>query len=135
MNKCRKSLSRALVAHYQPTEGLQPPVGALNEPSALISSEFASVLMRRHPVVPARRDDRLNISLDQQGSNFIALLTTVCNQSLGLAALGSAASDATMGKRLLKQFDFRGGSLLHLYSERSNPCHRPVPCALFPCIF
>ena|ERR1051326_6163698 len=120
MNKCRKRLSRALIAHHQPPEGLQPRVGALNDPAPLVPSELASVLVRRHPVVPARRDDRLNRALDQQGSHLIAVVTAVGDQSFGLATPGAAASDAPILKRLLKQFHLRRGSLLHVYSERST---------------
>ena len=120
MNQCPENSCRAFIAHYQAAESLQPRVSALNDPAPLVSSQLAPVLVRRHAVVLTSRDDRLNISFDQQSSHFVAVLTPVCNQPLGLAPLGAAASDAPVQERLLKEFHFRGGSLLHVYSERST---------------
>lgn len=120
MNQCLENSCRAFVAHHQAAEGLQPRVGALNDPSALIPSEFPSILMRGDSIVAPRRDDRLNRSLDQQGSYLVTVVATICNQPLGLATFGSAASDAPIFKRLFQQLHFRGGCLLHVYSERST---------------
>lgn len=120
MNQCPENSSRAFIAHNQPAEGLQPRVGALNDPSALVPSEFASILMRGDSIVPPRRDDRFDVSLDQQGSHLVTVIAAICNQPVRLATFGSAASDAPILKRLFQQLHFRGGSLLHVYSERST---------------
>ena len=120
MNKCRESLRRALIAYYQPTEGLQPRVCSLDDPSALVSSELPSVLVRGDAIVPARRDDWLNVTLEQQRTHLVAVIPTICNQPLGLATFGSASSDAPILQGLFEQFHLRWGSLLHVYSERST---------------
>src|SRR5918911_2327856 len=127
MNQCRKSLSRAFVTHHQAAEGLQPRVGPLDDPAALVSSELTPILMRRHSVVATCRNDRLNGTLDQQGSHRIAVIATVCNQPLGLAALSAATSDAPVYERLFEEFDLRGGKPSPRVFRAEYPCHRPVP--------
>ena len=138
MHHCFKVLSLALVASNQPPEVLQPRVGALDDPSALVPSEFASILMRRHPVVPTRRDDRLDVTFDQQRTRRIAVLTTVCNQPLRLvrsASLPTSPLDLHRVESAFEQFNFRRGSRLHAYSERSTRAicqyHKLCPLAAF----
>jgi hypothetical protein len=76
--------------------------------------------MRRYLIVRTRRDNRLDVSLDEHRAHLIAVVTAIRNQSPGLAAPGSTASDAAISQRHLQELYFRGGSLLHAYSERST---------------
>jgi len=120
MNQRLENSCRAFVAHHQSAKGLQPRIGALDDPAALVTSELAPILMGGNSVVATCRNNWLDVSLDQQGSHCIAVVTTICNQPARLAPPGTAASDAPVLKRRFEQFYFRRGSLLHVYSERST---------------
>jgi hypothetical protein len=120
MNQSRKYHSRAFVAHHQPAEVLQPRVSTLNNPPALVTPELSAILMSGYGVVRPSGDDWLNVTLDQQCSNFVAVITPVRNQPLGLAAFTPTASYTSILQRRLKQFYLRRGSLLQVYSERST---------------
>src|ERR1044071_4564411 len=84
MNQSRENLLRPLVAHHQSAEGLQPTVAPLNDPSALVAPQLSPILMRRHRVVTARRDDRLNAALHQQRPHRVAVIAAVTDQPLRL---------------------------------------------------
>jgi len=74
------------IANHQPAKVPQPGKGAFNDPAMLVSSEFASILMGRLFVVRPCRNDRLNAPLDQLASKRVAVIASICNQSLGLPA-------------------------------------------------
>src|SRR5436305_6242672 len=123
MNQCFKVLNLALVAGHQAPEVLQPRVSPLDNPPALVTPELAPILMRRHSVVLPLRDDRLDFAFHQQRSRRVAVIAAVCNQALGLVrAASDPASPLELHRveRAFEEFDFRGGSLLHAYSERST---------------
>src|SRR5215216_2270277 len=123
MNQCFKVLNPMLIANHKTAEVLQPRVGALDDPSALVTSELASILMRRHRVVLAARDNRLNLTLHKQRPRRIAVIGAICNQAFRFvrAASGPASPlDLHRVERAFEEFDLRRGSLLHAYSERST---------------
>lgn len=124
MNKCRESFSRAFITYHQPTEDLQPRVGAFDDPSALVAPELSPVLVRCYALVRARRNDRLNVTLDQQSPNFIAVVATICNQPTRLASLSSAASDAPFSSVALSNFTSDGEAF-----STCIPSGVPVPSA------
>lgn len=66
MNQCFKILRLPLVAAHQAPDVLQPRVGPLDDPPALIPSEFAPVLVRGHTIVQPPRNNRLDLTRDQQ---------------------------------------------------------------------
>ncbi len=99
---------------------MQSGIGALNDPSASIPPQLASILVRRSPVVGASRDDRFDPSLDQHVPNLVAVVTAIRKQTLGSAAPGPAPATACVVQRRLKEPDFRRCCLLHVYSERST---------------
>jgi hypothetical protein len=120
MNQSRNYRCRAFIAHHQSAEVLQPRVSALNNPSAPVTPELSAILMCGCGVVRAGRDYWLNVTPEQQCSNFVTVVASICNQPLGLAALTSAPCDTSIVQCRLKQFYLRRGSLLHVYSERST---------------
>jgi hypothetical protein len=120
MNQRSKHSGRPLIPHHQPAEGLEPRVRPLDNPPAFVAPQLAPVLMRRHPVIAPGRDDRLDVPLHQQSTQRVAVVAPVGDQPLRLAPLGPPPADAPILKRLLKQLHLRGGSLLHVYSERST---------------
>ena len=113
MTQSRKILSRAFVAHHQTADILQPRVGTLDDPPALVTSQLSPVLMRGDSVVRPCRGDRLDGTLDQHNAHGVAVVASIGKQPLGLAALRTAATDASVLQRRLQEFDLRGGSLLH----------------------
>jgi hypothetical protein len=85
MNQGRKILRRAFIPHHQAAEVLQPRVGSFNHPASPVTPQLPPILMRRHLVVPALRDDRLKLPFGQQGSRRLTVITPVGNQKLLLA--------------------------------------------------
>lgn len=123
MHKGFKVLNPMLVTNHQAPKVLQPRVSALNDPPALVSSQLAAILMRRHPVVLPARYNRLDLPLHQKCSRRIAVVTAVCNQSPRLVRATAHTSPLLHlngVERSFKEFDLRRGSLLHAYSERST---------------
>src|SRR5215210_47673 len=123
MNQCFKVLNITLVASHQAAEVLQPRVRPLDDPSALVASEFAPVLMRGDAVVLSPRDERFNLPLNQQRPRRIAVISSICNQALRLmwaTARTTASFHLDAVERFFEEFDFRRGSRLHAYSERST---------------
>ena len=118
MNQRREDSCYALIAHDEAAKSLQPRVRPLNDPAALVPSKFTPVLMRGSAVISVRSDDRFDVPLDQQSSYLVAVVAAICNQALWPVASGAVASDASIFKCSFQQFHFRGGSLLHGYSER-----------------
>jgi hypothetical protein len=120
MNQSSKDSGRPLIPHHEPAEGLEPRVRPLDDPSAPVPPQLAPVLMRRHPVVAPGRDDRIDVALHEQRPQRVGVVAAVGDQPLRLTPLSAAASDAPVLKGLFKQFHLRGGSRLHVYSERST---------------
>src|SRR5215213_1763006 len=123
MDKCFKVLNLALVAGDQAPEVLQPRVRALDNPAPLIAPQLPPVLVRRLLVVPALRDDGLDLARDQQRSRRVAVITAVGDQPLRLVRAASLAApplhlDAV--ERAFEELALRRGSRLHAYSERST---------------
>lgn len=138
MNHRFKVLNIALVAGHQAPKVLQPRICPFDDPSALVASMLSPVLMCRHSVVLPPRDDRLDLTLDQQRSRRVAVIGAVCNQPLRLmwaTALTAATFHFDAIERLFEKFDFRGGSLLHAKSSRSTLAicqyHKLRPLAAF----
>ena len=138
MNQRLKILRRAFITHHQATEVLQPRIGSLDHPAPTVPSQLSPVLMRRHPVILALRDDRLDLPLDQQRPRRIAVIAPVGNQSLRLVrspATSSAPLHFDRVERAFEEFDLRRGSRLHAYSERSTLAicqyHKLCPLAAF----
>src|SRR5262245_38250217 len=80
MNEGFKVLHRALIAHYQATEVLQPGVRALDNPPPLVAAQLAPILVGCDLVVLAAWDNGLNSALDQQSADGIAIVAPVGNQ-------------------------------------------------------
>ncbi len=120
MNQRFKVLHLPLVTHDQPAEVLQPRIRPLNDPSALVTTHFSSILVRCHPVVRPRRDDRFDATFHQQCPRAIAVLAPVCKQAANPSSPGTPRADAPVRQRFFDQFHFRWGSRLHVKSSRST---------------
>src|SRR3712207_3270183 len=138
MNECFKVPGLPLVAHDEPAEVLQPRVRPLDDPPAPVAPQLAPVLMRRLPVVPALRDDGLDLALDQQRTRRVGVVAAVGDQPLGLVRAAPVAApplhfDAV--ERPFEELDLRRGSRLHAYSERKTRAicqnHKLRPLAAF----
>ena len=119
MNKRSKDLRRPLVANDESAEGLQPGVTALNDPSPLVASHPSSILVRRNRVIAARRDHRFDATFHQKGSHLVAVISSIADQALRLAAPTLACLYLDVVQCRLNEFHLRRGSLLQVYSERS----------------
>src|SRR5215204_5977264 len=139
MDKCFKVLNLALIARNEAAEVLQPRVRALDNPPPLVTPQFPPVLVRRLPVVPALRDDRLDLALDQQRPRRVAVVAAVGDEPLRLVRPASLLPAPPLHfdavERPFKEFDLRRGSRLHEYSERSTLAirqnHKLRPLAAF----
>ena len=138
MNKRLKVLDRTLISHNQSAEVLQPGVGSLNYPSALVPPQPAPVLMGSHFVVLPLGDDWLDLSLHQKRSRRVRVIPSIPYQPLRLMRtppLASPSFHLNTVECSFKEFDFRRGSLLHAYSERSTLAicqyHKLCPLAAF----
>ena len=123
MNQRLKILRLALITHHQAAEILQPGIRPLDDPPPLVAPQLAPILMRRHPIILALRDERLNLPLNQHCPRWVAVISAVANQALRFVWSPPRATPLLylhLVERLLKEFDFRRGSLLHVYSERST---------------
>jgi hypothetical protein len=120
MNKSSKNLLRPLIAYDESAEGLQPRVTPLYDPSSLVPSHLSPVLMRCYCVVAPRWNNRLNPSLHKQRPHPIAVVPTVADQPLRLTSLAFARPHLNIVERRFDKFDFRRGSLLQVYSDRST---------------
>src|SRR4051794_29699938 len=92
MDKCFKVLNLTLVAGHQPPEVLQPRVRALDNPAPLVAPELPPVLMRRLPVVPALRDDRLDVALHQKRPRRVGVVAAVGDEPLRLVRAAPPAA-------------------------------------------
>ena len=123
MNQRLKILRLALIAHHQTAEVLQPGIRALDNPPPFVASQLAPILMRRHLVILTLRDDWLNLSLHQQQPRRVTVIGPVANQPLRLMrspVLAASLLHLHLVERCFKEFDFRRGSRLQVYSERST---------------
>src|SRR5436309_3539346 len=120
MNQRRINLRRPLVASYQSTEGLQPTVAPLDDPAPLVAPPLSPILMRRHSVIAARRNNRLYPAFHQQRPHFVAIIAAVTDQPLRLATSASARLHFDAIECRLDEFDLCRGSRLQVYSERST---------------
>src|SRR5215207_6055694 len=123
MNECFKVLDLPLVAHDEPAEVLQPRVRALDDPPALVPPELAPVLVRRLPVVPPLRDDRLDLAGDQERPRRVAVIAAVGDEPLRpvrAAVLATPPLHLDRVERAFEELDLRRGSRLHAYSERKT---------------
>ena len=116
-------LSRPLIAHDQPPEVVQPRVGALYNPATAIAAQAAPILMRGPMVVGAGRNKGLDASGVQGGTDGIAIVAAVGDESVGPAA-GTPRMMSTRnvdcGQDGLQQSYFRRGCRRHVKAERST---------------
>lgn len=120
MNQRPKDGGRPFILHHEAAEALQPRVRPLYDPPTPIPPQLTPVLMRRPPVMVPRRNNRLDVPLDQQCPRGIAIISTIGDQPPGPAALGTASADMPVPQRRLQELYPRGGSRLRLYAERST---------------
>ena len=120
MNQSYKYVGRSFIPYRQATKILKPGVRSLYDPSVPVPAKFAFILMSRNLVFITRRNNRLNTATDQQSPKFIAVIGSVCNEPLRFALFTLPDFYLDAVKRRLCQRHFRGGSLLHVYSERST---------------
>jgi hypothetical protein len=81
---------QAVVTYGQTTIVAEPGVGALDFPSALVSAQLASVVIRLLPFVPAVGSNQLNAALFQSAPQRIAVIALVGDDALRFAAWPSA---------------------------------------------
>lgn len=120
MNQSCKYFGRSFIPYRQATKILKSGVRSLYDPSVPVPAKFAFILMSRNLVFIPRRNNRLNTATDQQSPKFIAVIGSVCNEPLRFALFTLPYFYLDAVKRRLCQRHFRGGSLLHVYSERST---------------
>jgi hypothetical protein len=120
MNQRRKDGGRPFIPHHEAAEALQPRVRPFDDPPVPVPPQLPPILMRRPPVIAPRRNNRLDAPLDQQCPYSVAVVSAIRDQPLGPAAPGTASADAPVPQRRVQEFSLRGGSLLHMYSERST---------------
>jgi hypothetical protein len=113
----------ALIADDQAAKVPQPGEGAFHDPSPSIPPQFSAILMGRPLVVPSRWDDGLNTPPGQAGTQRIAVISPIGNQSLGPLAGPTGFAGAADGdgvERRFKDGDLRRGSRLQVCSQRST---------------
>lgn len=120
MNQHREYFLRSLVSDGDSTKVLQPRVASLDDPSAIVPSQLSSILMYGNQVVFAGGENRLNPAINQKCPHLVAAVPTIANQTFRFAVLAFAGFDTNVIQYRLDQGHFCGGSLLHVYSERSN---------------
>ena len=135
MSQSSEYLPRPLVANYESAEGLQPRVTSLYDPSPLVPLQLAPVLMRGNSVVVSRWNNLFNPPIHPQRSDYVAIVPSIADQSLWLATLMLAGLHFDTGKCRLDEFDFRRGSLLQVYSERSTRATRGLGALRFQPVF
>lgn len=111
------------MANEQPTTPAQPGEGALDDPTTPVAPQLAAVLMRRSAMVAHGRNDRLDPAPDQPGSQAVAVVGTIRNQPIGVAA-GRARVMRTLHRdRLEGRFEelrLVRGSRVQVNSQRST---------------
>ena len=123
MNQRQEVDRRVFVAHDEPPELLEPRMGPFDQPTPLVSSELAAVLVRGDRVIAARRDDRLDALRHQGGADGVAVIAPICDQAIRALPRSARATRSLHRdriKRLLEERDLRGGSRRHGNSERST---------------
>lgn len=117
MNQGFEVCERAFITHHQTTIVLKPGIGAFDDPTVLVASQFTTVLMRRYAVVASGWNDGFNTSLHQLLACRVAVVGAVGDQALRLALqLGLVQ----FLQSRFQQGYFRRGRRVHVNSERST---------------
>jgi hypothetical protein len=126
-----------LIAHHEAPKVAQPGKGPLYDPPAPIPPQFTAILVRGPLMIGAGGNDWLDAAAGQPGTQGIAVIPPIGNQTLGPFAGASwlaRAADRDGVERLFEERDFRRGSRLQVCSQRSTRAidhHHPL-CALTP---
>lgn len=120
MNESNKDCGQIFIADDQPSEGLQPRVGALDNPTMPVAPQLAPILMSRDLVIRASWNDGFNMPFDQQGPNLVTIIAAVGDQPLRLSQPRTTSANGNAVQGRFHQFHFRRGSRRHVYSERST---------------
>jgi len=109
------------MAYKQSAELTEPSVGALDDPAALVASEFPAVFVAPVLAVLAIRDDEVDASLLESISQRIGVVGTVGDHAFGLlprTAFG--ARDFDFGERGLRKRNFSRRGTFEPNSQRKT---------------
>jgi hypothetical protein len=123
MKEARVGCDEPLIAHHQTAEMAEPRERALDNPPPAIAPQFPAVLMRRMRVIPSRGDDGLNAPSGQPGTQGVAVIAPIGDQTLGPlpGPPGFARPpDRDRVERLFEEGDLRRGSRFQVCSQRST---------------
>ena len=96
-----------LMTNQQAAELSEPGMGSFHYPAALITSQFAPVLVAPLLVVLPVRRDQFNASLLQSPTQRVGVVAAVGNHALGLLPRAASASrDADFGERGFRKRNF-----------------------------
>jgi hypothetical protein len=137
MKEARVGGDQSLIAHHQAAEIAKPGECALDDPPPAIAPQFPAVLMRRMLVIPSRWDDGLNAPSSQAGTQGVAVIAPIGDQTLGPLPGPPGFTrppDRDRVERPFEEGDLRWGGRLQVCSQRSTRAidqNHPL-CALAP---
>jgi hypothetical protein len=112
-----------LIAHDEAAEMAEPGEGPFNDPPPPIPPQLTPILMGGPLMVAAGRDNRLDAAPGQAGTQRVAVIPSIGDQSLRPFAGASWLARAPNGdgvERPFEEGDFRRGSRLQVCSQRST---------------
>jgi hypothetical protein len=123
MHETSKLRVKALVAHDQTPKMTEPRNRPLHHPTASVTAQLASILMRGAAVIRALGDDRRDALLGELLAQWVAIIASIQHQALGLAPRATravCAFDGNAVQTVREQFHFRRGRRVQVCSQRST---------------
>lgn len=117
MKETRINLSRTFVTNHQPSEILNPRVGAFNNPSLSVTTQRSTILMSSSSIIGSGWNDGINSTVAQVKPNLVAVVSPIRHESLWISP---NTADTNCLQCWQQQFHLRRGRRVHVKSERST---------------